>query len=412
MSATKKILIAGACIFPEGSGGAVRCMHMLAKGFAANGHHVEVATTYGADTYKRRIEMDGFVAYSFGLLHDLNKLSLVKKLKSHLKLMIYLIYLTVKKRYDIIFFYGPGPAFVYVGLLAKIMKRRVAYLMADIQPKTANMKISGKLKRLQANIVDISLANISDLVVILGTSKLVRRYARFAPKSSRVQILAPVDTDMFASGNGNSFREKYGLKGKEIVTYSGALDKLDGIHILIEAIKSVAQKHPNVVLVIAGSTGDIDRVVGKMLDFKLLAQEHGVADFTIFTGHLQMQNVIDLLNASNVLVMPKIDHPLNHAASPIKIAEYLAAGRPIVTSRICELDRHLTHKEHVYFCESGNTIELTDAINFVLENEALSLKLSKNASSISKVLFDYRTITGTIYERAFITEEANKWLNA
>jgi len=41
---SKKILITGFCTFPGGSGGAVRCIHMLAKGFAANGHQVEVVT--------------------------------------------------------------------------------------------------------------------------------------------------------------------------------------------------------------------------------------------------------------------------------------------------------------------------------------------------------------------------------
>jgi len=112
-----------------------------------------------------------------------------------------------------------------------------------------------------------------------------------------------------------------------------------------------------------------------------------------------ISGLIDLLNASDVLVMLKIDHPLNHVASPIKIAEYLAAGRPIVVSRICELDHHLKHMEHVFFCEPGNIKELAVAINFILENETIK----KNASSISKVLFDYRTIAGTIYEQVLMT---------
>lgn len=34
-------------------------------------------------------------------------------------------------------------------------------------------------------------------------------------------------------------------------------------------------------------------------------------------------------------------------------------------------------------------------------NGHLSLKLSKHASSVSKVLFDYRTTAGTIYERVY-----------
>jgi len=393
-----KIVIAGACIFPGGAGGAVRCMHILAKGFSANGHHVKVVTTYGSNEVSREYELDGFVARSIGLLHDMAEVSFAGKFKSHAKFLAYLIHLTLRKRYDIILFYGPVSSFVCVGLFAKLMKRRVVYLMADIQPKTANMYLYKKLKRLISNVVDISLANLSDLVVVLGTIKLVKRYARLAPKSSRVQILAPVDTIKFGGGNGLRFKEQYGLKNKTIVTYSGTLDTLEGIDVILKAIKSVALKHSNVVLVIAGKTLDKDRVLGIKMDFKKLAHELDVSAYTVFTGHLPMQDIIDLLNASDVLVMPKIDHPLNHVASPIKIAEYLAAGRPIVSSRICDLDHYLRHMEHLVFCEPGNTAELSDAINLVLEEETLKTKLSCNALVIAQSLFDYRKIAEKIYE--------------
>ncbi|MBE3087522.1 MAG: glycosyltransferase family 4 protein [Chloroflexi bacterium] len=141
------------------------------------------------------------------------------------------------------------------------------------------------------------------------------------------------------------------------------------------------------------------------MDFKALAQDINVAGYTIFTGHLPILDVVDLLNASDVLVMPKIDHPLNHVASPIKIAEYLAAGRPIVSSRICELDKHLIHMEHVIFCEPGNIKELADAVNLALGDETLRTKLSSNASAIAKSLFDYRRVAGMIYEHAYLPRE-------
>ncbi len=406
MKEKRKIIIAGACIFPGGSGGAARCMHMLAKGFAANGNQVEVVTTYGDDQNKREVDIDNFQARSFAYLSGhVSDPRYLNKLKIHFMILANLLNRTINGDYDLLLFYGPVLSFALVAAVAAIINRCCVYFMADIQPKPANMSLVTKLKRLLINVVDISLANLSGLVVILGTSKLVQRYARFAPKSSRLQILAPADTGMFVGGNGLRFKEKFNLEGKKIVTYCGTLDTLEGIDILLAGIGIVAQKCPDVVLVIAGKALDIDQVLGKKMDFQAFAQDFNAASYTIFTGHLPMQDVVDLLNASDVLVMPKIDHPLNHVASPIKIAEYLAAGRPIVSSRICELDKHLKHMEHVIFCEPGSAKDLADAINLVLADETLQSKLSSNASAIAKSLFDYRTISRMICEHVFLQRQ-------
>jgi glycosyltransferase involved in cell wall biosynthesis len=56
-----------------------------------------------------------------------------------------------------------------------------------------------------------------------------------------------------------------------------------------------------------------------------IACEAGIGKRVVFTGQLSQNEVIDLFAASNVLAMPKIDHPMNRVASPIKIAEYMAA---------------------------------------------------------------------------------------
>lgn len=397
----KKIIIVGACIFPGGSGGPVRCLHMLAKGLVVNGHQVEVVTTYGSDRNKREVDIDNFKARSFGYLYGhVSDPRYLNKLIIHFRLLANLLIRTAKGDYDFILFYGPLLSFVLIAAFAVVMNRRCVYIMADIQAKPENLKLVKRLKRMLINIVDISLANLANLVVILGTSKLMQRYALFAPKSSRLQILAPVDTVMFGGGNGLRFRKKFKMVGKKIVTYSGTVDTLEGVDILLAGMGIVAQKHPDAVLVIAGQLPDVDHVLGWKMDFKSMAKDFNVIDYTNFTGHLPIEDVVDLLNASDVLVMPKIDHPLNHVASPIKIAEYLAAGRPIVSSRICELDKHLKHMEDVIFCEPGNIKELANSINLVLADETLQKKLSSNSSAIAKSLFDYRKIAEMIYEHS------------
>jgi glycosyltransferase involved in cell wall biosynthesis len=228
----------------------------------------------------------------------------------------------------------------------------------------------------------------------------------YAPTSPRIQILAPIDTAVFAGGNGVNFKEKFKLHGKQIVTYCGTVDTLEGVDILLQAMGIIKREHSNIALVIAGHVSDYDRVVGGKRNYKKLAEELAVSRCTIFTGHLPMNDVIDLLSASDVLVMPKINHPMNNVASPIKIAEYLAAGRPVVASNICELDNHLKHLVHLVFCEPGNINDLVCALVSVLNDYTLRHTLSSNASAIATTLFDYRHIAKTIYEYTSTIKEA------
>jgi glycosyltransferase involved in cell wall biosynthesis len=213
-----------------------------------------------------------------------------------------------------------------------------------------------------------------------------------------VRIWAPVDTEKFSGGDYTRLRNRYGLHGRKVVTYSGRLDTLEGLELLIKAIKSVSMEFPEIVLVLAGPQRAFDRVVGKNIDYKSLAQNLGIGDKVIFTGHLPEHEVIDLLAASDILVMAKIDHPMNRVASPIKIAEYLAAGRPVISSRICELHLCLQHMENVIFCEPGNVDQLTDSINKLLSDEYLRKKLGRNAVEVARKVFDCRICSKRILD--------------
>ena len=398
MNQPMKIIIAGGHEFPEGGGGAPRCIRMLAKGFASQGHVVTVLTTYGSWEGKCDIEIDGFYARSFGnnMLRGKGLRAKYDWIKAHLLLCFHLLRLTFEKEYDLLLFYGPVLQFPITGILANVMKRKTAYLMADVQPQYSKMSLGITIKCAVADFVDFLLARLSHVIVVLGTSALQERYLRLAPKTKQIRIWAPTDTQIFNTGDGERIKHRYGLHGRKVVSYAGALDTLEGVHLLIAAIQLVAKKHSEVVLVLAGNESKTDRVVGEKVDFRRIAREAGIGKRVVFTGHLSQNEVIDLLAASDVLVMPKIDHPMNHVASPIKIAEYLAAGRPVVSSNICEMDVILQHMENVLFCKPGNVEELAESIERVLNDAALQRKLAENATKVARLIFDYRACTKRI----------------
>jgi len=407
MDELKTLVVAGACNFPDGTGGAPRCMHMLAKGFQDIGMHVDVVTTFGSAGAKGSLPF-GFTC--FGVLESRSVGSTSwERIRTHVLFLLALAARTIKGRYDYTLFYGPVASFVLVSALCRLFGRKSMYFRGDIEPRTPNQSLKERWKRRSVNLVDVFLARMSGLVVIIGTKKLLDRYRRFAPRTPKLQILAPVDTALFASGNGDAFRRRHGLEDRMLVAYSGTLDTIEGIQVLLTAFGKVASESADATLVLAGSSDHIDRVVGRKLDFPALAREAGLEGRCLFTGHVSLSEVIDLLNAADILVMPKIRHPMNDVASPIKIGEYLAAGRPVVMSVICELEEHLVDRENAMFVEPGNVEALADALLEIINDGALQRRLAENGRQAALRLFDYRSIAGQIMERYSQVSRRGPW---
>ncbi|WYD80642.1 MAG: glycosyltransferase [Candidatus Electrothrix gigas] len=390
MNISNKIIIAGAHHIPDNGGAAGRCMHMLAKGFAQSGENVTLASTHGSWDGPSNIDIDGFQAIAFGKkqLQQNPLYEMLDRLQRHLCLCLYLLRVTIQKEYKLLIFYGPVIMFPLVALCALLRKQKTVYLMADIQATAKKIPWAHKIKLAARNITDILLAKLSSAIVVLGTSVLEKHYYSLAPKTKQIRIWAPTDIQIFNTGNGERAKKRYNIHDKKVVSYIGAIDMLEGVHVLIAAISLLVTKYPEIILILAGPENNIDRVVGKKINFHEMVDKAGLSDNVIFTGYLSLKEVLDLLAASDVLVMPKIDHPMNNVASPIKIAEYLAAGRAVVSSNICELDKILKHMDNVYFCTPGNPEEFAIGIEMLLNDNKLRDKLSANAHKVAAMNFD------------------------
>jgi len=65
--------------------------------------------------------------------------------------------------------------------------------------------------------------------------------------------------------------------------------------------------------------------------------------------------------------------------SPLKLFEYLAAGRPIVASRLPALEEVLVHEENALLVAPGDAAALAAAIDRVTRDPALALRLARRA---------------------------------
>ncbi|MFQ5905977.1 MAG: glycosyltransferase, partial [bacterium] len=109
-----------------------------------------------------------------------------------------------------------------------------------------------------------------------------------------------------------------------VVCYVGAIRPWQGLEILVESASMIRDELGDVRFLIVGG--------GEWLsDLKAAAEEKGLRSVFTFTGSVPYERVPLMIALSDVCVAPFVR---GRAASPMKVYEYMASGKPVVASRI------------------------------------------------------------------------------
>lgn len=381
--------MAGTFIYPRGAAG--RAVQMQARGLAEAGHHVTVAMARG-ESAERQIAVDGFTVLTFGSVAGMTG-GLAGRFRwatAQVGLLVYLLRAVLGRRFDCLMFYGVAPIFAVVAVIARLWKQPTCLIQYDLLETKVYLGFWDYIQRQLIIGSEKLLARCAALIIIGYSSALEAVFQRIAPQTPRVKVWPPTDTVLFASGDGVRMRHNWELGEQKLIVYTGSISRLQGSDLLLKAMPSVLQQHQDVKLVITGPVASFDPAGGRPLDYQMLAEELGIEDNVIFAGVLPVNQLLDVQMAADCLVMPKIGHPVNEVQSPIKVGEYLASGRPVVASRVCELDTWLRHGEDIWLCRPGDPADLAAAIVRVLTDEALAQRLGANGQIAARRVCDYR----------------------
>lgn len=138
-----------------------------------------------------------------------------------------------------------------------------------------------------------------------------------------------VDISRFRPEAGDpEIRERFGAKSV-ILGFVGSFARFHGIDQLREAIDFLAPIRPNTCFLMVGGGKLSDKVREHCLQRGLSSRVH-------FTGHVPAEEVPGLMAAADVLIAPYEAQDFFYF-SPIKVFEYMAAGRAIVAARIGQI---------------------------------------------------------------------------
>ena len=156
------------------------------------------------------------------------------------------------------------------------------------------------------------------------------------------------------------------------LAYLGSISAQDGVEGLAPVLARLGALDPPVAasLTIIGD-GDARPALDAALE------RHGVAGQVTFTGWVPIEQVPELLGAADVCVDPAPATEVNQRSTMIKIAEYLAIGKPVVAYDLLETRR--TAADAAVLIAPGDAEGFAQAIARLARDPELRLRLSRDA---------------------------------
>ena len=162
---------------------------------------------------------------------------------------------------------------------------------------------------------------------ILCVSSIAKERAELYDKPS-LYLPNGADIEKMRNASGDQIRKKLGLEDAKVVSLIGLTcsPRLYFLDSVVEAKKRI----PDLKCLLVGHSPAIEAALEKIPNWR---------DTFIFTGPVPYADIASYFAASDVGMYPVDEAVYYSAASPIKIFEYTAAGKPVVVPRITEAER-------------------------------------------------------------------------
>ena len=157
---------------------------------------------------------------------------------------------------------------------------------------------------------------------------------------------------------------------KLTITYVGSLIKNRGVDLLLEA----ALKMPDYCIKIIGGVGD------ELINAQNYLKENNINNVNLL-GHKSQKEIYNFYNNSDILILPMSGRE-NHTqkyASPNKLFEYMATGKPIIAANLPSVREILIDGENSLLFEPDNALDLVRKIKILSDDKMLKIKLGKNS---------------------------------
>ena len=229
---------------------------------------------------------------------------------------------------------------------------------------------------LKANIRHIATASTSLIVMTHNSAKILVN--EYAVPEEKINVIAH-GTHLVSHVSEALLKEKYGLKGRKVLTTFGLLSAGKSIETTLNALPAIIKNTPEVMFLVIGKTHpEVVKSEGEKYRQMLeaLVIEHKLSGHVKFVNsYLSLPVLLEYLQLTDIYLFTSNDP--NQAVSGT-FAYAMSCGCPIISTPIPHAVEVLTSDTGLIF-DFLNSEQLADNVISLLNNEPLRRNMSTNA---------------------------------
>lgn len=256
-----------------------------------------------------------------------------------------------------------------------ILGAKIIYEVHDLEQRNPSRAQNKRLRGWLEKVDRVVLTKADGLVSLTQAFVDYTAENNLRPKTQPYAIIPDAfDAESYRPMSQVECREKLGLPADEfIIVYSGLTFAYRNLDKLAEAFAAFLKETPRVkasLYLVGGRPFE-------QTEMQQVAAKLGLENALKCVGQMAADKVNLYLNAASLLAIP--DTVTDITASPLKMFEYAAVGRPVLLPDISALKEILTEDEAFYF-ERGNVVAMKEVIAQVYQQPQEANQRGKAAS--------------------------------
>jgi len=257
---------------------------------------------------------------------------------------------------NVFFVYGP-PKFENFPVIRQAHKcgYKIVFDIVEDYDAVAKLssKISSKATNFSAKWFSKHLLTVADGIIVISShlkdkiSDLTRGKIPILFRSISVDTANIPYTKPF-SGSGVS------------LFYGGIFGVKDGVENLLKAFDSLASSYPRLRLVLSGAGGTAR--MQKIMDRIKCSPYH---DRINYVGYLSDKEYYRLLCSIDIPCVPRVDSLCANAGFPFKLGEFLASGKPVIASRVSDIENFISDRRHAVLVNPGSIDDIVSGVRYL-----------------------------------------------
>jgi glycosyltransferase involved in cell wall biosynthesis len=227
-----------------------------------------------------------------------------------------------QRHFDVVHACSPPDFLLLAALPLKRGGTRLIFDHHDLTPELYETRFGGGLVQKATLVAEQIAFRLADVVLSVNDSyrQIALTRGRRDPADVFVVRTGPDLTKFVPTASDDELR-----RGKRhLLSYVGVMGPQDGVDHALRALGRLRELRSDWHAIFMGD-GDV------LQEMRALTAELDLTDMVEFTGWVEHDTVRRVLSTSDVCLAPDPSNPLNDLSSMVKLSEYMAIGRPIVS---------------------------------------------------------------------------------